>query len=188
MAPRVCVIRGSNLSIDFTVEKSDKIPDVIIISPSSHVESRGEIWTSYNTSQLGTLLPKGLSFRHDKFSISKHNVLRGIHGDHKSWKLVSCVAGEVLQVVVDMREGSRTYLQHQRFALGRSNHQMVLIPPGLGNAFFVKSELATYHYKLAYSGGYADADEQFTVAWDDPRINIDWPHSDPILSERDRRL
>ena len=62
------------------------------------------------------------------------------------------------------------------------------MPPGLGNAFYVKSEIATYHYKLAYDGHYADVDEQFTVAWNDPRINIDWPTSDPILSERDKRL
>ena len=65
---------------------------------------------------------------------------------------------------------------------------MVLIPPGLGNAFFVKSEFATYHYKLAYQGDYVDSEDQFTVAWDDPRINIDWPSKDPILSERDGRL
>jgi len=176
------------VSIDFTVELSEKISDLKIVNPSSYVENRGEIWTSYSTSQIGTLLPDGLSFKHDKFSISKYNVLRGIHGDHKSWKLVSCVAGEILQVVVDMREDSSTYLQHQCFELGSNNHRMVLIPPGLGNAFFVKSEFATYHYKLAYRGDYVDAGDQFTVAWDDPRINIDWPSNEPILSERDGRL
>jgi len=176
------------VSIDFIVESSGQISGLKIISPSAYVENRGEIWTSYNTTQIAALLPDSLSFKHDKFSISKHNVLRGIHGDHKSWKLVSCVAGEILQVVVDMRENSSTYLHHQAFELGSHNHQMVLIPPGLGNAFFVKSDFATYHYKLAYHGDYADADEQFTVSWDDPRINIDWPSNDPILSERDGRL
>jgi dTDP-4-dehydrorhamnose 3,5-epimerase len=176
------------VGIDFTVELSEKISGLKIINPSSYVENRGEIWTSYSTSQIGALLPDGLSFKHDKFSISKYSVLRGIHGDHKSWKLVSCVAGEILQVVVDMREDSSTYLQHQCFELGSNNHQMVLIPPGLGNAFFVKSEFATYHYKLAYKGDYVDAGDQFTVAWDDSRINIDWPSNEPILSERDGRL
>ena len=115
-------------------------------------------------------------------------MLRGIHGDHKSWKLVSCVAGEIMQVVVDMRKESSTYLSHECFNFGSHNHQMVLIPPGLGNAFFVKSEFATYHYKLAYQGDYVDSEDQFTVAWDDPRINIDWPSNGPILSERDGRL
>ena len=64
---------------------------------------------------------------------------------------------------------------------------MVLIPPGIGNAFYVNSEKATYHYKLAYHGEYVDADEQFTVPWDDPRINIEWPSRSPILSDRDMR-
>ena len=176
------------VSIDFAVKSSEKISGLKIIIPSCYSENRGEIWTSYNTSQIGALLPDNLSFKHDKFSISKYKVLRGIHGDHKSWKLVSCVAGKILQVVIDMREYSDTYLQHQCFELGYSNHQMILIPPGLGNAFFVKSEFATYHYKLAYQGNYVDAEDQFTVAWNDPRININWPSNEPILSERDGRF
>ena len=176
------------MTIDFAIEKSEYISGIRIITPSVYDESRGSIWTSYNSSQIGTLLPDGMIFKHDKFSSSKNNVLRGIHGDRKSWKLVSCVYGEIQQVVVDLRKDSSTFLKHESFNLGNNDHRMVLIPPGLGNAFYVKSETATYHYKLAYDGDYADTDEQFTVAWNDPRINIDWPTSDPILSERDRRL
>lgn len=176
------------MSFEFTQRISSKISDVRIITPSCHSENRGDIWTSYNSNQIDKLLPKTLTFKHDKFSISKNNVLRGIHGDHKTWKLVSCVAGEVLQVVVDMRENSKTFLKHECFNLGSNNHQMILIPPGLGNAFLVISQSATYHYKLAYHGDYIDANKQFTIAWNDPRININWPISDPILSDRDRRL
>ena len=176
------------MTIDFVVKDSKLISGLRIITPSVYDESRGSIWTSYNTNQIGSLIPEGLSFKHDKFSSSKYNVLRGIHGDNKSWKLVSCVYGSVLQVVVDLREDSSSYSAHECFNLGCDDHRSVLIPPGLGNAFYVKSSVATYHYKLAYQGAYADADEQFTVAWNDPKINIDWPSSDPILSERDRRL
>ena len=176
------------MSIEFAIENSKSISGVRIITPSVYDESRGSIWTSYNSNQIGTLIPDDLTFKHDKFSSSKYNVLRGIHGDHKSWKLVSCIYGSILQVVVDMRKDSSTYLGHECFELSYNDHRMVLIPPGLGNAFYVKSEIATYHYKLAYKGDYADTDEQFTVAWDDPLINIDWPSTDPILSERDRRL
>ena len=176
------------MAIEFSIAHSSKIKDLKIITPSAFEESRGSIWTSYSTSEVGALLPNDLLFKHDKFSVSKKNVLRGIHGDSKSWKLVSCVSGDIMQVVVDMRESSETYLQWEAFDLGGKNRQMVLIPPGLGNAFYVKSDEATYHYKLAYEGDYADADEQFTVGWNDPRINIAWPTTDPILSERDRRL
>lgn len=176
------------MSIEFDITKSTIIPGVKIITPSTHEESRGSIWTSYSSSRLDTLLPDQLHFNHDKFSTSKNNVLRGIHGDHKTWKFVSCVTGSIFQVVVDMRENSETFLHWEAFNLGDNNRQMILIPPGLGNAFYVKSDNATYHYKLAYDGDYADANDQFTVSWNDPRINIPWPTKDPILSERDMRL
>ena len=75
--------------IDFNIVGSKKINDLKIITPSTFEESRGSIWTSYSSRELDKLLPNNLQFKHDKFSISKNNVLRGIHGDHKSWKLVS---------------------------------------------------------------------------------------------------
>ena len=176
------------MAIEFSIAGSTKISGLKIITPSAFEESRGSIWTSYSTSEIARLLPNNLQFKHDKFSVSKNNVLRGIHGDHKSWKLVSCVSGGIFQVVVDMRENSETFLHWEAFDLGADNREMILIPPGLGNAFYVKSAHATYHYKLAYDGDYADTDEQFTVSWNDPRINILWPTIDPILSDRDRRL
>ena len=176
------------MAIEFNTVKSKKIKDVKIISSSAYEDSRGSMWTSYTSKEVDSLLPNNLRFNHDKFSVSKENVIRGIHGDNKSWKLASCVAGSILQVVVDMRENSDTFLQWEGFDLGFDNRQMILIPPGLGNAFYVQSKQATYHYKLAYEGAYADADEQFTVAWNDPRINIVWPTLDPILSNRDERV
>jgi dTDP-4-dehydrorhamnose 3,5-epimerase len=176
------------VTIKFSVIESAVLPGVKIITPSIFEESRGSIWTSYLTDSLGSLLPGELSFKHDKFSQSKANVLRGIHGDNKSWKLVSCIHGQIKQVVVDMRDSSKTYLQWESFDLGTQDRSMILIPPGMGNAFYVSSTSAIYHYKLAYSGDYIDADEQFTVSWNDPRINIKWPTNDPILSERDARL
>ena len=173
---------------EFSIIDSDVLPGVKVITPSVFEESRGSIWTSYRTDLLGSFLPGELSFKHDKFSQSNANVLRGIHGDHKSWKLVSCIHGQIMQVVVDMRASSKTYLKWESFDLGAQNRSMILIPPGMGNAFHVSSRSAIYHYKLAYSGDYIDADEQFTVSWNDPRINIKWPTNDPILSERDARL
>jgi dTDP-4-dehydrorhamnose 3,5-epimerase len=175
------------LTIEFSIVESEILSDVKIVTPSVYAESRGSVWTSYSLDFLGSLLPRDLSFKHDKFSNSYKNVLRGIHGDHKSWKLVSCIQGQIQQVVVDMRESSNTYLKSQSFDLGDQNKSMILIPPGMGNAFYVKSSSAIYHYKLAYSGEYIDADEQFTVSWNDPRLKIKWQGDNPILSERDMR-
>lgn len=97
------------MSIEFDIKQSNKIQGVYIITPSVATDNRGNIYTSFLKEAIEKLLPNGLYFKHDKFSLSKQNVLRGIHGDTKSYKFVSCVYGEILQVVVDMREKSPTY-------------------------------------------------------------------------------
>ena len=173
------------MSIDFEIADGTLV-GVKIITPSVFEEARGNIWTSYMARDLDILLPGDMTFTHDKFSQSVPNVLRGLHGDHKSWKLVTCVWGEIHQVVADMRPDSPTYLKFERHVINRQNQKLVLIPPGMGNAYYVSgAQGAVYHYKLAYAGDYIDAAEQFTVAWNDPRLNIDWPVQDPILSNRD---
>jgi len=173
------------MSFGFQVTESERVAGVFAIVPSITADDRGDIWTSFLKDDVETLLPSGLYFKHDKFSQSKRNVLRGIHGDSKSWKLVTCVYGEITQVVVDLRKDSPTYLKWQSYKINKAEQKMVLIPPGCGNAYYVSTEHAVYHYKLAYEGGYIDAAEQVSVRWDDPAIGIDWPVADPILSERD---
>ena len=173
------------MAFDFTIKESKLLKGVMIIKPSVSSDMRGSIWTSYLKDEIDKLLPAGLNFKHDKFSESSHNVLRGIHGDNKSWKLVTSVYGEVQQVVVDCREYSPTYLQWEKFIINKENQQLILIPPNMGNAYYVSSKNAVYHYKLAYEGDYIDANEQFTYAWNDASINIDWPIDNPILSDRD---
>ena len=174
------------MAIEFLVKKSEIFPDVFIIEPSVSNDNRGNIWTSYLDQEIGKLIPEDSHFGHDKFSISKNNVLRGIHGDNKSWKLVSCVFGEIQQVVVDCIDGSSTYGKFESFYLNKKNIASILIPPGYGNAYYVKSENAVYHYKLAYDGDYLDYDEQFSYRWNDPKFSINWDTKSPILSERDR--
>ena len=174
------------MSINFTIKESEKIKGIWIIRPSISRDLRGAIWTSFLKNEIESLLPQNLYFKHDKFSESKHNVLRGIHGDEKSWKLVTCVFGYIEQVVVDCRKQSPTYLKWEKFIINSENQILVLIPPNMGNSYYVCSEKAVYHYKLAYEGDYIDADKQFSLKWNDARINIDWPTKTPILSGRDK--
>ena len=75
------------MSFEFIVSNSSKLPEVKIIQPTLFEDFRGTMWTSFLDTELSYLLPKGLNFIHDKFSESKKNVLRGIHGDNKTWKL-----------------------------------------------------------------------------------------------------
>ena len=175
------------MSIELNIQESDKINGVYILTPSISTDLRGNIWTSFLKDEVEALLPNNLHFKHDKFSTSKFNVLRGIHGDNKSWKLITCVYGEIQQVVVDMREESPTYKQWQDFIINKNNQKLILIPPNMGNAYYVKSSEAVYHYKLAYDGDYIDADEQFSVCWNDDSIGIKWLSDNPILSNRDAK-
>ena len=172
--------------MNFDIQESTEISGIYILSPSVSEDARGNIWTSFLKEEVERLLPNNLYFKHDKFSTSKHNVLRGVHGDTKSWKLVTCVYGEIQQVVVDLREDSPTYQKWQDFIINKNNQQLILIPPNMGNAYYVNSPEAVYHYKYAYDGNYIDADEQFSVDWDDDKIGIKWLSNAPILSNRDK--
>jgi len=173
-------------NISFDIFESDKIKGVFFLKPSVSTDFRGNIWTSYVKDQINNMLPKNINFNHDKFSYSKKYVLRGIHWDNKTWKLVTCVYGEIYQVVVDCREHSRSFLVWEGVTIKAKDPLLVLIPPGIGNSYLVLSEEAVYHYKLGYKGAYFDADKQFTLKWNDPRVNIKWPIENPILSDRDR--
>ena len=173
------------MAIEFDIQESKILKDVYIITPNKFRDLRGEIWTAFTSETIDKLLPNNLKFIHDKFTYSKHNVIRGIHGDTKTYKLVTCVSGEVHQVVVDCRKDSPTYLKWERFVINADNQKIILVPAGCGNAYYVSSEGAVYYYKCAYEGEYVDAQDQFTFAWNDPRIGIDWPTQNPILSERD---
>jgi dTDP-4-dehydrorhamnose 3,5-epimerase len=175
------------MSIEFDIQQSTEIVGIYILTPSISKDARGNIWTSFLKDEVEKLLPSSLYFKHDKFSSSKHNVLRGIHGDTKSWKLVTCVFGEIQQVIVDMRKDSPTYKHWQSFIINQDSQKLILIPPNMGNAYYVKSSEAIYHYKLAYDGDYIDADEQFSVSWDDDSIGIKWLSDNPILSNRDAK-
>lgn len=174
------------MSFKFDIQKSQILNSIYIIKSSIAKDNRGNIWTSFLKDKIDRLLPNNLTFKHDKFSQSKKKVLRGIHGDEKSWKLVTCVYGDIFQVVVDCKEESTTYKKYESFIINEKNQMSILIPPGFGNAYYVISDKAVYHYKLAYEGEYIDADEQFSYKWNDPIFNIKWPTESPILSDRDR--
>lgn len=172
---------------DFEITRSTVFDDVVVIKPSVSEDIRGNIYTSYNKEIYNDFLNIGLDFLHDKFAESKHNVLRGLHGDSKTWKLVSCVWGELYEVVVDMRPESPTYKKWDSFKLCSSDYSQVLIPPRFVNGYYVVSENAIFHYKLAYQGDYIDANEQMTFLWNDPQFGIKWPCTNPILQDRDKK-
>ena len=102
--------------------------------------------------------------------MSKKNVLRGLHGDDKTTKLVSVLNGSVYSILADNRKDSPTYKQWQAFTLSASNMNQLYIPAGIGNSM------------LALEDG-----RQFTIKWNDPEWNFWWPIKNPILSVRDTK-
>jgi dTDP-4-dehydrorhamnose 3,5-epimerase len=153
-------------------------PEVKIFEPSSFEDFRGELYTLFKQEE------SDLIFNHDKVSISRKNVLRGLHGDSKAWKLITCLYGEVYLVVVDNRPESQNFLKWDSIILTHKNKKSVLVPPMFANGHLVLSDEATFFYKWSYSGEYPDVKDQFSLKWDS--LNIHWPINNPILSQRDK--
>ena len=157
------------------------IEDLKIVKPESHEDFRGTNFESYNKKYYDVGFD--VDFVVDSISTSRKHVLRGIHGDYKTTKLVSCLYGTIYMIVLDLRQDSKTYGMWQSFTLSDRNKHQLLIPPGCGNAHLVMSDECVFSYKL---NQYYDRESQFTIKWNDPMYAIPWPIKNPILSERDR--
>ena len=167
---------------EFKVEiKTSKVfPEVKIFQPDSWFDYRGEMWTFWESTYD---TPKE---KISKFTRSRKNVLRGLHGDNVTWKNISCVWGEIYLVVVDNRPESENYLKWDSFIISERNHLSVLVPPGFANGHLCLSEECLFHYTQSYPEDYVDWMNQDTLKWDDPRIRINWPIDNPILNWRDK--
>ena len=158
-----------------------QLEGVFIIKPPTIFEDfRGTYVELYNEKLYKENFP--VDFTQDDISTSYKNVLRGIHGDSTTWKLVSCLYGSFYLVVVNNKPDTKQYRQWTSVTLSDKNRLQVLIPPGFGNGHLVLTDTAIFHYKQS---SYYDRSTQFTISWNDPNLNIYWPISDPILSSRD---
>lgn len=143
-------------------------------------DHRGVYQEIYNKKLYDTL---GVEFVQDDFSLSHNNVLRGIHGDAGTWKLISCIYGAFYLVVLNCNKDSKEFGQWEGFILNDRKPVQILVPPKFGNGHLVISNQAIFHYKQStYYGDY----KQFTVSWDTPSLNMHWPTKNPILSDRDK--
>lgn len=161
----------------------DQVP---VYSPSVYYEFRGEIFTTFHSQHhpVMKLLPESINI-HGRFSKSHAGVLRGLHYDDKTWKLVQAVVGDIYLVVLDVRTASATYGKWESYMLTDKTRDQVLIPPGFANGHYAITD-CVFHYNLFYSGQYVDENKQGTVAWKDPQFKMDWPTTSPILQARDR--
>jgi dTDP-4-dehydrorhamnose 3,5-epimerase len=159
-----------------------KLDGVVLITPPTVFEDfRGTYVETYNE-QLYNESGITVKFVQDDISVSSRHVLRGIHGDRETWKLISCLYGKFYLVVVNWDKSSPQFGQWESFTLSEQNRQQVLIPPQFGNGHLVLSEQAIFHYKQST---YYNRAGQFTLIWNDPELGIWWPVKQPILSKRD---
>lgn len=158
-----------------------KLEGVLLIKPEVFEDFRGQYVETYNE-KLYREQGIDVTFVQDDISVSSRNVLRGIHGDEETWKLVSCHFGRLYLVVVNADRESKEFGRWQSFVLSDANRHQVLIPPRHGNGHLVLSKLAIFHYK---QNTYYNPKGQFTYVWNDPELNIWWPTRNPVLSQRD---
>ena len=160
------------------------LPGVLIFEPKVFGDQRGFFVETFRESVCTELgIP---AFVQDNQSRSSRGVLRGLHYQlvQPQGKLVRATVGEVFDIAVDLRPGSETLGKWVGRHLSDENKHMLWIPPGFGHAFLVLSETAIFNYKCT---DYYLHEDQHTLAWDDPSINVQWPELgiQPSLSEKD---
>jgi len=159
-----------------------KLDKVVKIVPTAYEDFRGFYLETYNKDIYYKAGIK-LKFIQDDISRSYKNVLRGIHGDKKTWKLVSCILGTFYLIVVNNDPSSKQFRKWEKFTLSDQNKIQILIPPNFGNGHVVLTDQAIYSYKQTTN---YDRKSQFTINWKDPLFKFSWPIEGPILSERDK--
>jgi dTDP-4-dehydrorhamnose 3,5-epimerase len=162
------------------------IPDLIEIYPKLWGDSRGFLLETYQQqvyADIGIVTP----FVQDNFSRSSYGVLRGLHFQVKApqGKLVSCLSGRVLDVVVDLRVDSETRGHYYATVLDSQRRNQLWIPPGFAHGFSVLSEVADFFYKCT---DYYDPDDEAGIHWNDQDLKIDWQVNSPIVSPKDQGL
>ena len=165
------------------------IEGLVIIEPKVFGDDRGYFLESYNKKEFVKVIGN-TSFVQDNESKSFKGVLRGLHFQKPPYaqaKLVRCIEGKVLDVAVDIREGSETYGEHITVELSGENKKQVFIPRGFAHGFLVLSNTAIVSYKV--DNNYAPAHDA-GIRWDDSMLNIQWGvnESEVLVSEKDAKL
>jgi dTDP-4-dehydrorhamnose 3,5-epimerase len=161
-----------------------RLDGLVLLEPDVHGDERGFLVETFSVPAWRELGVEA-EFVQDNHSRSSAGILRGLHLQTRPGqaKLVRCLRGRIWDVAVDLRRASPSYGRWEGHELDDELHRQLFIPVGFAHGFCVLSEVADVHYKL--SSLYDPATEA-SIAWDDAEIGIEWPVSDPRISERDR--
>ncbi len=161
-----------------------------IIEPTVFEDDRGSFMESFNKEKLEQVIGAKIQFVQDNQSYSKKGVVRALHrqlGVHSQTKLVRVLSGKVLDVAVDVREGSATFGQYIAIELSGENRKQLFIPKGFLHGFLALSDTVEFFYKC--DNHYVKGSEQ-GIIFNDPTLNINWnfPENEMILSQKDQEL
>ena len=161
-----------------------KLQDYVIIEPKIFDDKRGFFLETFQTSRYADLAGIILPFVQDNHSRSSKGVLRGLHFQKTKpqGKLVRVVRGEVYDVAVDIRRDSNTFGQWEAVVLSEDNKKQVWVPPGFAHGFVTLSDIADFEYKCT---DYYNPEDEVSILWSDPSLDIAWPVENPILCDKD---
>lgn len=164
-----------------------KLDGVVIIEPKVFGDDRGFFLESFQADRYRELAGIEQAFIQDNHSRSTKGVLRGLHFQvtNPQGKLVRVVQGEVYDVAVDVNPESPTYGQYEGVILSETNKRQFWVPPGYAHGFVVLSDTADFEYKCTE---YYDPSDEGGIIWNDPKVGIDWPLKNPVLSAKDAIL
>lgn len=166
------------------IEKTN-IKDLIIIEPTIFGDDRGYFFESFNDKKWQELTGSASNFVQDNESMSKKDVLRGLHFQNAPFsqgKLIRVIKGSVLDVAVDLRKDSLTYGEHFKLILSEKNKKQLYVPPGFAHGFLTLEDDTIFSYKCTQ---YYNKESESGLKWNDPDLKIDWGIKEPILSEKD---
>lgn len=150
------------------------IKDVVIVNPTVHGDDRGYFVETFRQDKLENFLGFKVNFCQDNESKSSRGVLRGLHyqlAPFAQTKLVRVIQGRVLDVAVDIRNGSPTFGQHVAVELSAENKRQIFVPRGFAHGFVVLEDDTVFAYKV---DNYYSPEDDRGLAYDDTHLDIDW--------------
>ena len=162
-----------------------KIEGVIVFKIDQFHDDRGSFLEIFNKEKY-KLFPMNIDFKQDSLSISKNNVLRGLHyrKNKPQAQLLTVLKGTIFDVVVDLRKDSLTYGQWQSNLLEDKKNKQIYMPAGIAHGFYVISDEAILSYKMTEI---YDKNDDYGIIWNDDKLNIRWPCDNPIISQKDKK-
>ena len=163
-----------------------EIEGLVVIETKKFSDERGYFFESFHQEKFEAYIGRKFSFLQENESLSKKNVVRGLHFQKPPFaqgKLVSVIQGSVLDVAVDLRKNSPTFGQHEKVILTGEKKNQFWIPEGFAHGFVALEDNTIFCYKCT---NYYHPESEVTILWNDRTLNIDWQIDNPVISDKDK--